>query len=145
MVMKKWPTLFQVVLTMTLLQCSTKITSTCDSEKSVTIPTNPTMPVEAAFAAVQTDILTPNCARAGCHTGSSAAANLNLSNGFTYKNIVNVKSREDPSFMLVLPGNASKSFLYLQISNGIMPPTGKLSQGKIDQVAAWINNGAQNN
>ncbi|HEV8712793.1 MAG TPA: hypothetical protein VGX03_08210 [Candidatus Binatia bacterium] len=107
------------------------------------------------FNQVQT-IFTNRCASAeGCHAGGSPAQGQNLSAGSSWKNIVAVRSTEDPSRPRVSPGDAERSYLYQKIIAGgdIAPGTsrmpqgcagsGCLSQDDIDKIEQWINDGAR--
>ena len=99
-------------------------------------------------------IFTANCAKSGCHAGSSPQQEQNLSEEFAYANIVGVASHEMPSLKRVDPGNPDNSYLVLKIEGvGIvgdrMPfdqlgsgPNGYLTQAEIDTIRAWIQDGA---
>jgi len=74
-----------------------------------------------------------NCGN--CHLGDSSGE-LNLSN------YINLMSSD-----IVVPGNHEISSLYDRITRseselGDMPPSGALSQGEIDLIAQWIDEGA---
>ena len=107
----------------------------------------------ALFNPVQT-IFTKNCALVGCHAGSNPAEGQDLSAGNSWKNIVAVRSMEDPSRPRVSPGDDERSYLYQKIipNGNIAPGTLRmpqgcsgnncLSQNDIDKIKAWINDGA---
>ncbi len=44
---------------------------------------------------------------------------------------------------LVVPGQPQASPLYMSIKSGAMPPSGKLSDGKMEAIAQWIRGGAE--
>ena len=100
-------------------------------------------------------ILTANCAFSGCHGGSSPAQGMNLSDGQTYSNTVNVASNELPSMDRIEPAQPDLSYLVQKIqgtqggvggSGGRMPLGGQpLTQSQIDLIRAWIMGGATNN
>jgi hypothetical protein len=97
---------------------------------------------------IQNQIFNPSCAIAGCHGGSSPQANLNLSEGKSYLNLVGVQSVLYPPAKRVQSGNSSQSIL-IQILRGTvgprMPYQGQpLSSASIDSIAAWIDKGAPN-
>lgn len=101
--------------------------------------------MRATFSSIQADVFTPTCAVAGCHGGSQ---NPNLSAGQAYNSLVNKPSSQNPSMMRVMPGESANSYLMKKMTGdgtSIMPPSGQLSQAKIDSIALWINNGAVNN
>ncbi len=124
-----------------------------------------------SFDGVQT-IFTAKCATSGCHQGApkgtpacpppdttTLAQELDLSQGKTqgkaFTKLVPVKSREDPTHLLVNPGKSSDSYLYQKIIGGViapgtmrMPPAcannpGEcLSTDDIQVIAGWIDEGA---
>jgi hypothetical protein len=112
-------------------------------------PVTPTGVQLSKFSEIQKNILTPTCALAGCHLGSNAQGNLDLSEGKSYSNIVNVQSLLFPSYKIIVPGNKEQSLLYLAVdykfSQLQMPLTGsKLDQYLIDSLGVWIDKGAPN-
>ncbi len=120
----------------------------------------PTPDLEPTFSAIQRDIFnsTDSAGRAfciGCHTaaGRTPAANLNLTDGAAYGQLVNVASTGKPGEIRVIPGNPDASYLIQKIEGapGIvgqrMPRTGGpfLTPGQISIIRRWIQLGAQNN
>lgn len=112
---------------------------------------NATGPTPFTFTEIQTQIFTPTCAVAGCHSGPAPAAGMDLS-APAYARIVNVASTEVPTLMRIAPGNAAGSYLIqkLEGASGIvgqrMPFGGPyLDQATIDRIRAWIDAGAANN
>lgn len=102
------------------------------------------------FSDIQKNIFDASCALSGCHAGTNPQAGLLLTYGNSYAKLVNVTSLLNPNFKLVEPGNSENSFLIKMLkhtgeSTSQMPPAGKLSQSKIDSIAAWIDRGAINN
>ena len=95
-------------------------------------------------------IFTSSCALSGCHN-SAAEADMNLSQGRAYANIVNVDSTQDPTKKRVLPGDASNSYLVIKIEGNQtegdrMPQTGgPLSSVRINNIKNWVDRGARNN
>ena len=87
----------------------------------------------------------------GCHGGGSPAQGLNLSSLATWSATVGVRSSQQPSVNLVLPGSANVSYFMWKINNDAranccrMPPGPALSAQEIADLAAWINSGAPNN
>jgi len=97
-------------------------------------------------------IFTDNCVV--CHQGAGGPARLNLEPNLAYQNLVNVPSSQSP-LMRVAPGAPDKSYLLNKLrgtqsqvggSGAQMPFNAPpLEQTKIDLVAKWISQGAQNN
>lgn len=119
-------------------------------DKIVTDPEpNPTPSgMSAKLSDIQVKVFNVSCAISGCHGGSGVSANLNLTSGNSYSQLVNVNSLENPSLKRVLPNSSAQSLLIRKLEgNGtsLMPPSGKLSKEIIDSVKAWIDRGALNN
>ncbi len=99
---------------------------------------------------IQAAIFNTSCAVGGCHD-STASQGLNLSQGSSYNNIVDVNSTQDPAKKLVSPSDANNSYLVIKIEGrqsigGRMPLNrSPLSSAKIQNIKNWINNGANNN
>lgn len=95
-------------------------------------------------------IFTNNCALSGCHN-STASEGLILLEGQAYSNIVNVDSRQDQTKKLVLPSDATNSYLVIKIEGrqqvGSRMPLGRsaLSDIQIQNIKNWVNRGAKNN
>lgn len=109
----------------------------------------------ALFNPVQA-IFTSRCV--SCHSGPSPLAGQDLSAGNSWKNIVAVRSGEDPSRPRVSPGDDERSYLYQKIIEGgnIAPGTSRmplgcaggygsncLSQSDTSTIGQWINDGAK--
>ena len=147
MVFKKYTLKVIIILAATLsvmIGCSDEATSPNDSNNA-----GPTLS-SSKFSDIQRQVFNTSCASSGCHSGSSVQANLNLSEGNSYNNLVNKQSLLNPTFFRVKPGDSENSFLIKMLKNNgngssQMPPAGKLSNAVIDSIAAWINNGALNN
>lgn len=137
--------LAMLVLLFFISACSENITTECEpvsgSQNGKTL---------SNFSEIQKQIFTPSCALSGCHAGSNIQANLNLSEGNSYNNLVAIQSLLNPAFLRVKPGDSENSFLVKMLRNSgngssLMPPSGKLSDAVIDSIVTWINNGAFNN
>jgi mono/diheme cytochrome c family protein len=121
-----------------------------DSEET----TAPTVTIQPKLSSIQTEIFDKSCGMSSCHGGS--AGGLNLQNGNSYNQLVNVASNNDgahtPPFKRVLPGNPDSSFLIIKLTNpnattqgSMMPQSGSaLSSEKINAIRQWISNGAPN-
>lgn len=135
------------------LLCIVLVLTACGELKTPTDPGggDPIDP-SATFARVQSEILTPSCARAGCHDaiGAGNSSQLLLTAGQSYANIVNRPSVEMPALMRVAPNDPDGSYLYRKITGvgitGERMPLGfpPLSDEKIRLVRDWIRRGAPN-
>ena len=100
------------------------------------------------YAAIQSAVLNKECAN--CHSGNAWAASLNLTEGHSYADMVNVTSHKDPSKLRVLPSDADNSILYEALATDIST-TWKHDHSKImitkqpelQMIKDWINNGAK--
>jgi uncharacterized protein (TIGR03118 family) len=117
---------------------------------------NVTAPPPVTLTQLQTQIFTPICSV--CHTGigTTLPGVQNLTAGHTFANIVGVASMEQPGLLRIKPNDPTNSYLIQKIEGaaGItgarMPfgcPTTQpcLDQATIDQVKAWVSQGALNN
>lgn len=101
--------------------------------------------MRANFSSIQTEVFSKSCAVPACHGGTQEPT---LSAGQSYGNLVNQVSLQNPSLLRVKPGDSNNSYLMKKLTGegtSIMPPSGQLSEAKIDSIALWINNGALNN
>ncbi len=103
------------------------------------------------LSSLQATIFTPRCAVPGCHLQPGAALGMDLSEGMTWGNVVDVRSVEVPAFVRVAPGDPSNSYLYLKVTGdprilGERMPFGgpPLPAGDIESLAEWILAGARN-
>jgi hypothetical protein len=100
------------------------------------------------------ETLSSDCGVAGCHVPGNPPLGLVLTPGFSYANLVNVRSREYGGELRVKPGDATTSFLYRKLSEN-PPPVGYqmpapatgsiLRPSEVDRVRRWILQGAPNN
>jgi len=104
---------------------------------------------QATFTAVKAQILTPNCARSGCHGNGSANAGLAMDADVAYGNLVSVASTQRPSLTRIEPGNPADSYLWRKVNGGPdifgqRMPAGRpaLSQDLLELLEAWILAGA---
>jgi hypothetical protein len=108
-----------------------------------------TPPSNATLDAIQTNVFTPNCTNAGCHSGGTPAQGMNLEDGNSFANLVNVASAQVPALMRVNPGDPDNSYLIQKLEGtaavGVQMPAigGPLNQTVIDDIRLWITNGAQ--
>lgn len=107
----------------------------------------------AAYHGIQEYIFDKSCANTACHAAPTNVANLNLTYGESYENLVG-RLPQNPAaaaagLKLVDPGNPENSFLLTKLS-GIrdpsygaqMPVVGELHTAKIDAIRTWIAAGA---
>jgi len=115
---------------------------------------NPTEPppsttVSSKLSDIQAKVFTQSCALSGCHGSTNNQANLLLTDGNSFSNLVNVQSLLFPQFERVVPDSSSKSLLIKILKGEVSPrmPLNRdpLSAVVIDSIAKWINNGALNN
>lgn len=102
---------------------------------------------KTTFADIQTQVFDVSCALSGCHGSNSPQANLNLTSGNSYDNLVNVQGFFYTAYKRVEPGNSSNSLIIKALRGDglLMPPTGGINNDVIDSIAAWIDRGAINN
>lgn len=118
-----------------------------------TPPTTPTTPatgtLTATLSSIQREVFNPACV---VHHGPSAAeADLDISEGRSFENLVNVRSAQVDLY-LVEPGDAENSYLIHKLDGragivGARMPIGSggfLSDEAIDVIKQWINQGARN-
>ena len=110
-------------------------------------------PLEPTLASIQAKVFSVNCAFSGCHGGGTVPFGLRLDLGFSYGNLINVHSPQDPSLIRVIPGNPDGSFIIQKLEGrrfdnapilgDRMPQFGPyLPQSTIDVIRQWIRDGA---
>lgn len=86
-----------------------------------TILIKPDATIKAGMlAAIQASLFDKQCAH--CHSGSAWAASLNLNDGKSYAELVNVASAKVPGKMRVTPGDADASVLYEALATNMSSP-----------------------
>ena len=119
------------------------------SEDSPTEPAPTNSAPMAKLSDIQIKVFNSTCALSGCHGSTNTQANLLLTEGNAFSNLVNVQSQLYPQFNRVQPGNSSNSLLIKILRGEVsprMPFNGTpLSGAVIDSIAKWIDNGALNN
>jgi len=118
-------------------------TATDDQGLSDPTPDTRTITVEAGPAAatltmVQDAIFTPSCT--GCHGGSNPTAELNLEQGQSHGDLVNVPATTQPG-VRVIPFDADNSVLVIFLDDGHrnLPADDRL------MIRSWIDAGALDN
>ena len=118
-------------------------------------PTTPTPPatgtLTATLSSIQREVFNPVCV---VHHGPSAAeAGLDISEGRSFENLVNVPSTQ-VGLDLVTPNDAENSYLIHKLDGraGIVGARMPISSGGgflpdevVDVIKQWINEGARNN
>ena len=103
----------------------------------------------STFGEIQKQVFDAGCNTSGCHAGNSPAANLNLTPGNSFNQLVEVGSVLVPAQKRVDRNNSSESVLVRILNGDVSPrmPLGgtALSSATIDSIAKWIDEGAQNN
>lgn len=121
-----------------------------------TLPATPDQDPET-FSSIYTQILAKKCAGAVCHSGDAADGAFRLA-GVTSASALHASLIDHAatgsqcaasSMSLVVPGNPDSSLLYRKLTasppcGSRMPPTA-LSANEIENVRAWIANGALDN
>ncbi len=104
--------------------------------------------MEPTLPSIQTNVFNPACAMSFCH-GAAANANLDLREGASYANLVNVPSVEFPVWDRVTPLVPDESYLICKMEAcpemiGQQMPIigGPLDQTIIDVIRQWIEDGA---
>jgi hypothetical protein len=132
----------------TLLVLIFILSSGC-SEENTTEPTPTNSAPLAKLSDIQSKVFNTTCALSGCHGATNNQANLLLTDGNAFSNLVNVQSVVFPQFKRVVADSSSKS-LIIKILKGEVSPRmpfnrDPLPAATIDSIAKWIDNGALNN
>ena len=120
----------------------------CSEESTMEPPPGNSAPF-AKLSDIQSKVFNTSCALSGCHGATNNQANLLLTDGNAFTNLVNVQSVLFPQFKRVVPDSGSKS-LIIKILKGEVSPRmpfnrDPLPAATIDSIAKWIDNGALNN
>ena len=104
-------------------------------------------PFAPVFSEIQANVLTPNCATAGCHVGAGAPEGLQLDAANSFALLVGVASSQMPAVLRVAPNDPDNSYLIQKLEGtapGDQMPRGRapLPQATIDVVRQWITDGA---
>jgi OmcA/MtrC family decaheme c-type cytochrome len=106
--------------------------------------------VSSSFSSIRDGILVPRCVSSACHARGATPPSLEAPDAWAA--LVNAPSAQS-SFVLVLPGDPSRSYLDYKLrgdvaagggSGTIMPTDGMLAPSDIAAIEAWISNGAPN-
>ena len=95
--------------------------TTAAADNGDTIRIKPDAAINAGMlAAIQASLFDKQCTH--CHSGSTWAASLNLNDGKSYAQLVNVASTKEPGKMRVQPGQADASVLYKALATKMSSP-----------------------
>lgn len=102
------------------------------------------------FSAMQANVLAPNCAFSGCHSGAAAPVGLRLDADFAYDSLVSVASVQQSDFFRVSPGDPDNSYLIQKLEGtaavGSQMPRNQppIPVETINEIRQWIADGAMN-
>ena len=133
---------FALILIVLMIGCSEENSTQPEQNPPSNVPTS-------KFSDIQQKVFTQSCAFSNCHGPTNNQANLLLTEGNAFSNLVNIQSLLFPQFTRVLPDSSSKS-LIIKILKGEVSPRMPLNRDPldpvvIDSIAKWIDNGALNN
>ena len=100
---------------------------------------------------IQIHVFNQYCSSPGCHGGMEPQDELNLTEGESYKSLVNVPSIQVQDLLLVDPGHPDKSYLIDKLEGvkvvGERMPMGAppLPNKDIEVIREWIKDGAKDN
>ena len=130
----------------------------CDEKlSSITGPTPNLSPTFTSIQQTLFNVTDPSgrLACVGCHTdqGRTPAANLVLTEGRAYQQLVGRASTGKPGATLVIPGDADNSYLVKKLEGasdivGLRMPRNNgpfLTEGQMLVIRRWIADGAANN
>jgi len=92
----------------------------CSEESTTEPPANTPAPL-SKLSDIQSKVFNTSCALSGCHGSTNNQANLLLTEGNSFSNLVNVQSVLFSQFKRVVPDSSSKS-LIIKILKGEVSP-----------------------
>ena len=103
------------------------------------------------FTQINTEILGPSCALAGCHADGTVNGMV-LAPGAEYDALVDAPSIGSVGQTLVIPADADGSYVVLKLEDAVgitgtamPPPFGGLDPADIQTIRDWIDAGALDN
>jgi len=140
--LKKVLVIFLLITAILFISCSEENSTQPGPIASTNVPLS-------KLSDIQQKVFTQTCALSNCHGSTNNQANLLLTGGNAFANLVNVQSLLFPQFKRVAPDSSSKS-LIIKILRGEVNPRMPLNRNPldpavIDSIAKWIDNGALNN
>lgn len=100
-----------------------------------------TTPETISFSNNIIPLFTQNCSTSGCHTGSNAAAHLNLDAAVAYTSLI----KSGSGYIDTLSPNASLLYAQMVSASNPMPKAGRLDDCKTNMILKWIQQKAKNN
>ena len=85
--------------------------SACDEDNPTEPGTSNVSTPNPTLSSIQANVFTPGCTFANCHGNSGTQANLNLTNGQSFANLVDVDSQLFPSSKRVEASDGGNSIL----------------------------------
>lgn len=115
--------------------------NSCTKDKGLLPPPVCDTPAVVSYSANVNPLFQTYCSTAGCHSGSSPAANLNLEAASSYTALMK------PGSGYIDTVNPNFSLLYSQMmsTSEPMPPTGRLDDCKTGMILKWIQQKAKQN
>jgi hypothetical protein len=110
--------------------------------------------VAPTLTEIQGKVFNLSCALSDCHDADSRKGGLDLSEGASFSQLVNVPARQSGARgkLRVAPGDAAGSYLFQKITEvesgegAAMPPGDReISPAAIDTIGQWIAAGAPDN
>lgn len=108
-----------------------------------------------SFAETVEPLFQNSCALASCHVKVDPPEDLNLQSGFSYWNLVNVRSLKAPDIRLIEPGDPEASYLVHKLRGNQIAVGGEgvrmpfelepLTDDQIAQIVTWIRDCSPNN
>jgi hypothetical protein len=99
------------------------------------------LPETVSFSNDIVPIFNKHCNTAGCHSGPSPQAGLNLEASIAYSQLMSSGS----GYVDTVTPKYSVLHAYMNSASDPMPPTGKLDQCTVDLIYKWIEQKAKNN
>ena len=142
-----------ITVTGTAPPSATPTTTPTATETPTVSPTSTPLPW---LDRIQTQIFNPSCAIMFCHDSTTASANLDLSDGQSYANLVDVEPdnrvARDRGLLRVIANDPEQSFLIVKVTDpplgegSLMPLIGEpLTAEQIALLVGWIEAGAPEN
>lgn len=109
------------------------------------------VPTQTDFDWINENVFTESCVSSQCHGGAAPKESLDLRSNAAFDELVGVPSVQSGGLMLVEPGNAENSYLYIKLGRGdqtlrderLMPSSSSpLCDEKLDYIKQWIDDGA---
>jgi hypothetical protein len=125
--MMKW----HIITMATVLLCCS-----CNHEEAACTP-----PTTVSFSQDIVPIFNKNCNTSGCHSGTSAAGNLNLEASVAYAQL----TKRGKGYIDTLTPQYSILYASMNATTNPMPPNGKLDNCTLELVLKWIEQKAKNN